>query len=99
MLYLVLNSIAAIPHCIAIDLDLFVTIQMLGFFSYFLFAECLRSPGKRRESWLKKECWRVVMSVYQFLEKVVHQEKKGYLSVYVDKSLRREQDGGSLVYI
>ena len=40
----------------------------------------------------------LVMSVYQFLQKT-DQEKKDYLSVYVNKSLRREQDGGNIVCI
>ena len=39
----------------------------------------------------------LAISIYQFLEKI-GQEKKGYLSVCVDKSLRREQNGGSIVY-
>ena len=32
------------------------------------------------------------MSIYQFLEKIGQEEKKGYLSVCVNRSLRREQD-------
>ena len=37
-----------------------------------------------------------MMSIYQLLE-IIDQEKNGYLSVCVNKSRRREQDGGNVI--